>query len=222
MPLIVDSDTHIAESQGMWRAFPENLVPRRPVLVDRPDRHALRHEKCLLADRRQHLSEAGRQGRFQPDHAVRVRVPALARRHRHRLPRGHRRSRSSGRHGPPGCGRAGRLSDALPRLPHRRRRSGHCPLRRLQRVDGRGLGPERQPHPLDSRAAAAFARSVDRAAPCGARAGRGRRIHPRRRARPHPRRPLLLPALRGGASPRRADLHPHRRRLPGRSPPSST
>ena len=36
MPLIVDSDTHIAESQGMWRTFPPELMPRRPVLVSGP------------------------------------------------------------------------------------------------------------------------------------------------------------------------------------------
>jgi predicted TIM-barrel fold metal-dependent hydrolase len=36
MSLIVDSDTHIAESQGMWKTFPPDLLPRRPVLVSGP------------------------------------------------------------------------------------------------------------------------------------------------------------------------------------------
>src|SRR5436305_3578249 len=36
MPLIVDSDTHIAESQGMWQTFPPGLYPRRPALVMGP------------------------------------------------------------------------------------------------------------------------------------------------------------------------------------------
>ncbi len=36
MSLVVDSDTHIAESQGMWQSFSAELYPRRPALVTGP------------------------------------------------------------------------------------------------------------------------------------------------------------------------------------------
>jgi predicted TIM-barrel fold metal-dependent hydrolase len=36
MELVVDSDTHIAESQAMWKTFPPEMYPRRPALVTGP------------------------------------------------------------------------------------------------------------------------------------------------------------------------------------------
>ena len=34
---VVDADTHIAESQGIWELIDEEMYPRRPVLVSFPD-----------------------------------------------------------------------------------------------------------------------------------------------------------------------------------------
>jgi predicted TIM-barrel fold metal-dependent hydrolase len=37
MPGIIDADTHIAESQSMWKYFDKEMYPRRPVMVAAPD-----------------------------------------------------------------------------------------------------------------------------------------------------------------------------------------
>jgi hypothetical protein len=34
---IIDADTHIAESEGMWRLFDQDMYRRRPVMVAAPD-----------------------------------------------------------------------------------------------------------------------------------------------------------------------------------------
>jgi hypothetical protein len=34
---VVDADTHIAESEGIWEFIDEEMYPRRPVLVSVPD-----------------------------------------------------------------------------------------------------------------------------------------------------------------------------------------
>jgi predicted TIM-barrel fold metal-dependent hydrolase len=37
MPGIIDADTHIAESESMWKHFPADMYQRRPVMVSAPD-----------------------------------------------------------------------------------------------------------------------------------------------------------------------------------------
>ncbi|MBI4490121.1 MAG: hypothetical protein HY694_13645, partial [Deltaproteobacteria bacterium] len=37
MPGVVDADTHISESEGMWQLIDKEMYPRRPVLVSVPD-----------------------------------------------------------------------------------------------------------------------------------------------------------------------------------------
>ena len=37
MPGVIDSDTHVVESEEMWQFFDEAMSPRRPVLVTSPD-----------------------------------------------------------------------------------------------------------------------------------------------------------------------------------------
>ena len=37
MPRIIDADTHIAESESMWKHFDPNMFQRRPVMVSAPD-----------------------------------------------------------------------------------------------------------------------------------------------------------------------------------------
>ena len=34
---VVDADTHISESEGMWEHFDEEMYPRRPVMVSFPE-----------------------------------------------------------------------------------------------------------------------------------------------------------------------------------------
>src|SRR5829696_8475101 len=37
MPQVIDADTHIAESQSMWKHFDERLYARRPALLYGPN-----------------------------------------------------------------------------------------------------------------------------------------------------------------------------------------
>ena len=37
MPGIIDADTHIAESESMWKYFDEKMYHRRPVMVAAPE-----------------------------------------------------------------------------------------------------------------------------------------------------------------------------------------
>src|SRR3954471_23811832 len=37
MSVVIDADTHIAESASMWELFDEELYPRRPVMVSVPN-----------------------------------------------------------------------------------------------------------------------------------------------------------------------------------------
>ena len=37
MPGIIDADTHISESESMWRLLDKEMYPRRPIIVSVPD-----------------------------------------------------------------------------------------------------------------------------------------------------------------------------------------
>ncbi|MDE0212509.1 MAG: hypothetical protein OXN22_00370, partial [Deltaproteobacteria bacterium] len=37
MPGVIDADTHISESEGMWELMEPSMYPRRPVMTEVPD-----------------------------------------------------------------------------------------------------------------------------------------------------------------------------------------
>ena len=37
MGMIIDADTHVAESEHMWALFEKELYPKRPILMSVPD-----------------------------------------------------------------------------------------------------------------------------------------------------------------------------------------
>ena len=56
MPGIIDADTHIAESESMWKYFDKEMYHRRPVMVSAPDDTLVPRLQRAVAHRRQHLS----------------------------------------------------------------------------------------------------------------------------------------------------------------------
>ncbi len=71
MPGVIDADTHIIEPGAMWDEFPAELYDRAAGAAQGTQRHLVQGIQRLLADRRQHRPEVGRQGQCVSEQPVR-------------------------------------------------------------------------------------------------------------------------------------------------------
>ena len=77
MGLIIDADTHVAESEQMWALLETAGLPSTADHDASSRRHSVRIKQCLLVDRRKHRSKAGRQRWKQADYSLGVQTRAI-------------------------------------------------------------------------------------------------------------------------------------------------
>ena len=142
---IIDADTHVVESDYIWRMFDKDLYHRRPV-AGRAHRSGDGPGPQPLDDRRRHRSQARRQGRPRAGDAAGrsggAEQPPVA-------------GEDAGGHGAPPRGRrphgrrgAGHLPDAVHRPHHRRSGARRGAGARLQPVHGRCMAARQGPPAL--------------------------------------------------------------------------